>query len=167
MNKNNLLPDTPWHVGYVKKEEGDPRRHKLRCIHLDGGKCKSTDCVTYLRKCPGSSHCDCYAENQMQDEANKLRKKTIEQETDERSKDYRSMVTARAKRLMKEDRLCFSDLHFNRIDCPVCRERFKRVNAGEERNRKSKTCMYCGAVFKRWDKAKPIPEHVEAFFIFE
>ena len=26
------LPDTPWHVGFVKKEEDDPRRHKARCI---------------------------------------------------------------------------------------------------------------------------------------
>jgi len=33
MVENNRLPDTPWHVGYAKKQENDPRRHKARCIH--------------------------------------------------------------------------------------------------------------------------------------
>ncbi len=35
--ENNKLPDTPWHVGYAKKEESDPRRHKARCIYLKEG----------------------------------------------------------------------------------------------------------------------------------
>ena len=29
MVENNRLPDTPWHVGYAKKQEDDPRRHML------------------------------------------------------------------------------------------------------------------------------------------
>ena len=33
------LPDTPWHVGFVKKEEDDPRRHKARCIYYAEGVC--------------------------------------------------------------------------------------------------------------------------------
>ena len=34
-----VLPDTPWHLGYAKKEESDPRRHKSRCVYLNNGKC--------------------------------------------------------------------------------------------------------------------------------
>ena len=39
MVENNRLPDTPWHVGYAKKQEDDPRRHKARCIHYCDGQC--------------------------------------------------------------------------------------------------------------------------------
>ena len=28
------LPDTPWSLGYAKKEERDPRRHKSRCMYF-------------------------------------------------------------------------------------------------------------------------------------
>lgn len=31
MKVYNKLSDTPWHVGYTKKDENDPRRHKARC----------------------------------------------------------------------------------------------------------------------------------------
>lgn len=33
------LPDIPWHIGYVIKDEDAPIRHKLRCIYNDGKKC--------------------------------------------------------------------------------------------------------------------------------
>lgn len=29
----NQLPDMPWHIGFVKKDEWDPHRHKARCIY--------------------------------------------------------------------------------------------------------------------------------------
>lgn len=32
------LPDIPWHIGYVIKDEDAPRRHKLKCIYNDGKK---------------------------------------------------------------------------------------------------------------------------------
>ena len=54
---NNKLPDTPWHIGYAKKEETDPRRHKARCAHYDNGNCKFVS-----GKCPVSAHCKKYSE---------------------------------------------------------------------------------------------------------
>ena len=57
-----VLPDTPWHLGYAKKEESDPRRHKSRCVYLNNGKCRCGRSGAYTLKCPGSSHCTCYEE---------------------------------------------------------------------------------------------------------
>lgn len=36
---HNQLPDTPWHIGYITKDENDPRRHKARCVHYRDGVC--------------------------------------------------------------------------------------------------------------------------------
>ena len=60
MNHSNHLPDTPWHVGYAKKREDDPRRHKARCIYNNDGICDARGQM----KCPGSAHCPSYCENQ-------------------------------------------------------------------------------------------------------
>lgn len=57
-----VLPDTPWHLGYAKKEPNDPRRHKSRCIYFKSGKCHCGQSGAYTLKCPGSSHCTCYEE---------------------------------------------------------------------------------------------------------
>ncbi len=53
------LPDTPWHVGYVKKDENDPRRHKSRCVYNDGNNCTNP----YMLYCTSSSHCRFYTES--------------------------------------------------------------------------------------------------------
>lgn len=53
--------DTPWHVGYAKKQEDDPRRHKARCIHYRDGQCGWK--ANYSGKCIGSSHCMDYSES--------------------------------------------------------------------------------------------------------
>lgn len=56
------LPDVPWHIGYTKKAENDPRRHKSRCIHYKCGTCTSI-CTAYCNMhCPGSAHCNAYKE---------------------------------------------------------------------------------------------------------
>lgn len=62
------LPDTPWHIGYIKKDEDDPRRHKARCVYNDGKRCSHSRVVA----CCGSSHCRFYAETW--DEAELYRK---------------------------------------------------------------------------------------------
>lgn len=54
------LPDTPWHIGYVTKDEDDPRRHKSRCVYNDGRKCLNTN----VTECCGSAHCRFYAETE-------------------------------------------------------------------------------------------------------
>ena len=56
--QSNHLPDTPWHIGYAKKKDNDPRRHKSRCIHLEEGICHARGI-----RCPGSAHCTSYCEN--------------------------------------------------------------------------------------------------------
>lgn len=61
MVENNRLPATPWHVGYAKKHEDVPRRHKARCIHYRDGQCGLK--ANYSSKCIGSSHCMDYSES--------------------------------------------------------------------------------------------------------
>lgn len=76
---DNRLPDTPWHVGYVKKEESDPRRHKARCIH-NKGVCTYGKLKCYMKPCPGSAHCIYYAENLEQEKEIYLKTRTAEEE---------------------------------------------------------------------------------------
>lgn len=50
---------TPMHIGFLKMNEHDERRHKSRCkYYLKDEKC----CDFYGEKCRGSSHCDKYLE---------------------------------------------------------------------------------------------------------
>lgn len=70
------LPDTPWHVGYTKKEENDPRRHKARCVFLQEGICHCGHDASYMRKCIGSSHCMSYSELS-EEEANERREQLL------------------------------------------------------------------------------------------
>ena len=61
------LPDTPWHIGYAKKDEEDPRRHKSRCIFYRKDKtCKCGKSPYYMFNCGGSAHCRYYKENEEQ-----------------------------------------------------------------------------------------------------
>ena len=53
--ENNRLPDTPWHVGYTKKEDSDPRRHKARCVYFKDGKCTCRYNRCYALQCAGSA----------------------------------------------------------------------------------------------------------------
>ena len=57
--KSNLskMTDTKWHIGYVTKEEDDPRRDKRKCLYYEkeNNRCK-LDGMT----CVGSSHCPQY-----------------------------------------------------------------------------------------------------------
>ncbi|WP_027728636.1 hypothetical protein [Treponema sp. C6A8] len=65
---NIRLPETPWHIGYVKKDENDKRRHKSRCVYNDGTYCNNPD----MFYCQSSAHCRFYAETWA--EANKYKK---------------------------------------------------------------------------------------------
>ena len=71
--ENNLIRniagiDTPWHIGYAKKEEDDPRRDKRRCIFLEKGRCTNGQSGAFAMRCPGSSHCGQYREEYREDE---------------------------------------------------------------------------------------------------
>lgn len=72
------MPDTPWHVGYTKKENNDPRRHKSRCVYLKKGICYCKFSGSYLTKCGGSSHCKYYSETSEKEENQKNEQMLLE-----------------------------------------------------------------------------------------
>lgn len=78
--EDKKLPDTPWHVGYVKMDELDSRRHKAWCIHYSHGKCYEEKMVCYRRRCYGSSHCKYYAVSYRMAQEVYLNTRTIEEE---------------------------------------------------------------------------------------
>lgn len=85
--QNNQLPDTPWHIGCVKKEESDPRRHKSRCIYLQGGICKQGKLRCFGQRCPGSSHCKYYAESEQMAQDVYLKTRSVEEEFEDKKKE--------------------------------------------------------------------------------
>lgn len=75
------MKDTPWHIGYVKKKENDPRRHKSRCSHyrVDGS------CGFYSRFI-GSAHCPEYVDVILQKEKTAYKEMRREERAQERRK---------------------------------------------------------------------------------
>lgn len=146
MGKQDLskqMPDTPWHIGYAKKEEDDPRRHKGRCIYLHSKICYCNLCETYLLKCPTSSHCKYYAETLSQDESNKFLHKTADEEIAKRAEKYKGNIRTLRKNLLIKNKMEFSNLNFDSlIKCPVCNEKLFVHSAI------IKHCNYCGASYK-------------------
>ena len=53
------MTGTPWHVENMTRAEGDPRRHRSRCVYYikDG-----TYCSKLGFRCFGSAHCEYYKE---------------------------------------------------------------------------------------------------------
>lgn len=51
------MSGTPWHIGFLKKDEDDTRRHKARCAYYEKGHCS-----TRFSGCIGSAHCSQYRE---------------------------------------------------------------------------------------------------------
>ncbi len=54
---------TPWHTDKFTRADGDPRRHRSRCVYHknDGG------CAYYKEsRCHGAAHCDYYKENRLE-----------------------------------------------------------------------------------------------------
>ena len=50
---------SPWHVEKMVRQEGDPRRHRSRCIYYDK---KNSHCPKVVGKCVGAAHCTYYEE---------------------------------------------------------------------------------------------------------
>ena len=129
----NQLPDTPWHIGYTKKDIDDPRRHKARCIHNLGGVCHCGRSRGNGRKCGGSAHCRFYAETLEQWENIKIDLMTIEEIENERAYEYRRKKIEARKKL---EELGFEEInrryHSAKI-CPICSGDIKRGS-----------CSYCG-----------------------
>ncbi len=73
------LPDTPWHIGYTKKDDNDPRRHKSRCVYYQYGNCTCKELRGYYgKRCPGSAHCKYYATKEAEIDLERSRAETIQ-----------------------------------------------------------------------------------------
>lgn len=59
MGIRKTMTGTSWHIEKFTREEGDPRRHRSRCIHYDK---RTKECHFRSGKCIGSAHCMYYKE---------------------------------------------------------------------------------------------------------
>ena len=53
------MTGTPWHVETLTRAEGDPRRHRSRCLYF---RKEDAYCCKYEFRCFGSAHCSSYKE---------------------------------------------------------------------------------------------------------
>ena len=53
------MTGTPWHVERLTRAEGDPRRHRSRCVYF---RKEDAYCCKYEFRCFGSAHCSGYKE---------------------------------------------------------------------------------------------------------
>lgn len=60
------MQGTPWHEEVLGRKEGDPRRHRSRCIYFERD---MAQCSHYRGKCWGSAHCMHYSEYDYNEEA--------------------------------------------------------------------------------------------------
>ena len=139
------VPDTPWHIGFTKKEADDPRRHKARCIHKVDGICRYGKSGCYMLQCGGSAHCKYYAETEEQAKKIRLDNMTIEEETEERAEQYRIRKIKEWEKLSALGANELRKKYGNYRLCPVCDE---KLNA-------KRICNYCGFNFEgRMDLVK-------------
>lgn len=142
-NGEAKLPDTPWHVGYTKKAEDDPRRHKSRCIHIYW----DNSCA-YNSKCIGSSHCQFYAETEEQDKKNRRDRMTNEELAMYRAAQYKDQMRKKAEELLKTNPNAFETRSIGARDCFICGEQLK-ITAGDRSHPSEKVCPYCGAKYSK------------------
>lgn len=128
---NRQMPDTPWHIGFIKKDESDPRRHKVWCFYYMQGECRCIRSSYYTSRCPGSSHCSKYREDA--EVTQDIREIQAEKK---RAELYH--VKMIKKRIEMEKELGEIELYTRygkTLVCPVCGERLKQNK-----------CTYCGFV---------------------
>lgn len=146
------LPDTPWHVGYTKKHENDPRRHRSRCkyYHNQTKKCTCVSSPYCGLRCGGSAHCGYYIDCNL---STKEQKETIRREIKEGNRLAPSIHDENARkaiayRLNKieirkktEERMgkeMLRERYGKAVDCPICENRFEVLSDGR------RICKYCG-----------------------
>lgn len=59
MGKSRILTGTVWHTEKFVRQEGDPRRHRSRCINYNS---ETKHCSYMCGQCVGSAHCSHYKE---------------------------------------------------------------------------------------------------------
>ncbi|MDO5519875.1 MAG: hypothetical protein Q4G58_05215, partial [bacterium] len=70
------MQGTPWHIGFTKTQEGDPRRHRSNCksYNFEKKRCTNRKSLYWDMHCGGSAHCD-YYEKANEDEINDRRRR--------------------------------------------------------------------------------------------
>ena len=123
------VPDTPWHIAFIKKDENDPRRHKARCFYYQNRECHCVRSSYYTLECPGSSHCTNYRE----DEETTQDIRSIQEER-KRAENYRRLKIK--MRIDLQNKLSKEELFLKygkTLICPICSDRL--ING---------VCKYCG-----------------------
>jgi len=135
---SSKLPDTPWHVGYAKKDAQDPRRHKAWCIHLDNRICTCKMSGCYLMRCAGSSHCKYYSESETQWE-DFLEEMKTEEDIELDAVELAKIEKRKFVRKLLENGSYRYKYSFgaSMLYCPFCLTRIKGLK-----------CKYCLAKFK-------------------
>lgn len=139
MVDNNKLPDTPWHVGYTKKDENDPRRHKARCIHYSYGKCGWM--ANYTGRCIGSSHCMDYSESQEEFARLQDGRKTAEEIERDNINNYKKSLELKKEKIEKSDNPYKYRPSEDLIHCLICDEHLYNIKYS------LKKCKYCGMFY--------------------
>lgn len=125
MSYNNRMGDTPWHISYINKKEGDPRRHKSRCSHYYDG-----ECGVYNTKCTGSSHCIYYHELTEYD----IMKMRELQESEALAQRERDLFIKKRKEMFTNNTINELTEKYKDVKvCPVCE---RKISDGR--------CFYCG-----------------------
>lgn len=135
-NERNILPDTPWHLGYAKMAENDIRRDKRRCIYYSNGICRSTNCGCYNLRCGGSSHCLYYNEGE----------KRI----------WRERTELLSKKL---PRLFWRYSLYATCECLICGHQIELIENKNQHTHYPRYCPYCEALYvsrKFWKKHRDI-----------
>lgn len=127
------LPDVPWHIGYTKKDEDDPRRHKSRCVYNKGGKCYCPSSERYISKCFSSAHCNYYSEDEADGKAETIGNMYVPPKID-----YTQKKEEVLKRAYLYKRMSFKWFSY----CVVCRT--KPVATGQKGVKK---CPCCGMYY--------------------
>ncbi len=131
----NQMPDTPWHIGYAKKKEDDPSRHRARCIHYVDGKCICYKSVYRDRRCGGSSHCSEYSESEVSYKKHLEETKTAE----EIEREHQRAYDKRKNNPYKLTKAEYCKHKINEIDkCYVCQQPLFSVQPYV------KKCSFCG-----------------------
>ena len=139
---NKILPDTPWHVGYTKKEEDDPKRHKSRCIHIEDKICKCGKSGSFMVRCGGSAHCCFYSETLSEWDKLSEENKTAEDIERERIEEYKKIVQMKKDRFIKDKQNYFQYRDVEDIrECPICFDHLMH------RGKAIACCSYCNTLF--------------------
>lgn len=135
------LPDTHWHVGYAKKKEDDPRRHKARCVHNQNGPCSTTRSYYYGQRCGGSSHCSEYALSMSDYKKSLDDRKTAEEIAYDNQQKYIAALAPKKEALSKSDNPYRYRPTEQLRKCLICDEPLKKMG------NTLKKCSYCGMYY--------------------